>query len=286
VAARPNPSLHLTAAASGGSRVEAPSAAAAGEVVVRRRKPMRGAAMTEAEWLASTDPTPLAAWLNARVSERKARLYLAACCRRRLDLFPDAYCRAAIECGERFADGAATLDELQATTDDILRNRFSVPATTTAEAAVRTTTQAAVYAAAPVRLLAADGLKGQANWLALVGAAQGFLLGGVYHAELARGAAGGAAVAKEAERAAQADLLRDIVGNPFRPAAVDPRWRTAEAVELARAIYDDRAFDRLPLLADALRDAGCTDEVILAHCRSEGPHARGCWVVDLLLGRE
>ena len=56
-------------------------------------------------------------------------------------------------------------------------------------------------------------------------------------------------------------------------------------VGLARAFYDDRAFDRLPLLADALMDAGCASEEILAHCRSEGPHFRGCWVVDLALGK-
>jgi hypothetical protein len=81
-------------------------------------------------------------------------------------------------------------------------------------------------------------------------------------------------------------LVRCVLGNPFRPAAVDPRWRTADAVGLARAIYEDRAFDRLPILADALTDAGCDDEQILAHCRSSGPHVRGCWVVDLVLGKE
>jgi hypothetical protein len=81
-------------------------------------------------------------------------------------------------------------------------------------------------------------------------------------------------------------ILRCIFGNPFRPVAIDARWRTADAVGLARGIYEDRAFDRLPLLADALMDAGCTDEEILAHCRSEGPHVRGCWPVDLVLAKE
>jgi hypothetical protein len=80
--------------------------------------------------------------------------------------------------------------------------------------------------------------------------------------------------------------LRDIIGNPFRPAAFDPRWRTDDTAGLARSIYDDRASGRLPLLADALLDAGCDDDGILAHCRSEGPHVRGCWVVDLVLGKE
>jgi len=81
-------------------------------------------------------------------------------------------------------------------------------------------------------------------------------------------------------------FFRDIFSNPFRPVTFDPRWRTSDAVGLARAIYDDRTFDRLPILADALIDAGCDDEQVLAHCRSEGPHVRGCWVVDLVLGRE
>jgi hypothetical protein len=81
-------------------------------------------------------------------------------------------------------------------------------------------------------------------------------------------------------------LIRDIFGNPFRPVAFDPRWRTADAVGLARGIYEDRAFDRLPLLADALMDAGCADEQVLSHCRSDGPHVRGCWVVDLVLSKE
>ncbi len=89
----------------------------------------------------------------------------------------------------------------------------------------------------------------------------------------------------KAERIQQSHLLRDIFGNPFRPIAVDPTWLTSTAVGLARGIYDDRAFDRLPILADALQDAGCENSDILAHCRGDGPHVRGCWVVDLVLGK-
>jgi hypothetical protein len=81
-------------------------------------------------------------------------------------------------------------------------------------------------------------------------------------------------------------LIRDIFGNPFRPVKVAPAWRTSTGVELAQAIYDERAFDRLPILADALEDAGCTNADVLEHCRQTGIHARGCWVVDLLLGKE
>jgi hypothetical protein len=89
-----------------------------------------------------------------------------------------------------------------------------------------------------------------------------------------------------AEERAQAVLVRCVLGNPFRPVAVNHQWRTADTVGLAAAIYQERAFDRLPLLADALMDAGCSDAQLLSHCRSEGRHARGCHVVDLVLGKE
>jgi hypothetical protein len=87
---------------------------------------------------------------------------------------------------------------------------------------------------------------------------------------------------------AQAELLREVFGNPFRPVTVDPAslaWNAGTVPRLAKVIYNERAFDRLPILADALEDAGCTDEQILSHCRGPGPHVRGCWVVDLLLAK-
>jgi hypothetical protein len=80
--------------------------------------------------------------------------------------------------------------------------------------------------------------------------------------------------------------LRDIFGNPFRPVTADPRWLTSTAVALARTIYTDRAFDRLPILADALEDMGCDNADVLTHCRGDGPHVRGCWVTDLVLGKK
>ncbi len=81
-------------------------------------------------------------------------------------------------------------------------------------------------------------------------------------------------------------LIRDIFGNPFHPVTVDPRWLTETVVTLASGIYADRAFDRMPILADALEDAECDDADILSHCRGDGPHVRGCWVVDLMLGKQ
>lgn len=86
--------------------------------------------------------------------------------------------------------------------------------------------------------------------------------------------------------AGTAPLLRDIFGNPFCPVTVDPIWLTSTVTSLTAVIYAERAFDRMPILADALEDAGCDNIDILSHCRGDGPHVRGCWVVDLLLGKE
>lgn len=89
-----------------------------------------------------------------------------------------------------------------------------------------------------------------------------------------------------AERMAIAKLIRDIFGNPFRPVAADPSWLLPKMVGLAQGIYGERAFDRMPILADALEKAGCADADILGHCRRPDEHVRGCWVVDLLLGKK
>ena len=79
------------------------------------------------------------------------------------------------------------------------------------------------------------------------------------------------------------NLIRDIFGNPFRPVTLDPRWLTSTVIDLARTIYEERVWERMPILADALMDAGCDSEEVIKHCQGPGPHVRGCWVVDLLL---
>jgi hypothetical protein len=95
-------------------------------------------------------------------------------------------------------------------------------------------------------------------------------------------------VAFDSEHINQTVLLREIIGNPFKGFVIDVSWlcwRTNTVPKLAQAIYDDRAFDRLPILADALEEAGCDNTDMLDHCRRPGEHVRGCWVVDLLLGK-
>ncbi len=81
------------------------------------------------------------------------------------------------------------------------------------------------------------------------------------------------------------NLLRDIFGNPYRPFALNLALLTPKVIQLAQSIYDKRAFELMPELANTLEAAGCTNADILTHCRSEGPHVRGCWVVDLILGK-
>lgn len=80
-------------------------------------------------------------------------------------------------------------------------------------------------------------------------------------------------------------FFRDIFPNPFRPVAFDPAWRTATAAGLARTMYKSRDFGAMPILADVLEEAGCDSPDILTHCRGDGPHVRGCWVVDMVLGK-
>ena len=86
-------------------------------------------------------------------------------------------------------------------------------------------------------------------------------------------------------QAARTALLREIVGYPFRPVECSPHWRTDTVLALARQMYESRDFTAMPILADALQDAGCEDATILDHCRRGGEHVRGCWVADLVLGR-
>jgi hypothetical protein len=81
-------------------------------------------------------------------------------------------------------------------------------------------------------------------------------------------------------------LMRDVLFDLGQPVKVSNRWRTADVMGVARGIAEDAAFDRLPVLADALMDAGCEEESIIGHCRIDGPHVPGCWVVDRILGKE
>jgi hypothetical protein len=216
--------------------------------------------MTEADWLACADPLAMAEFLRSRAGPRKLRLIACACCRHVWDRLADVRSRRAVEVAERFADGLATSAELL--------NACNAACNVAVELAGR---GGPAWAAASAAARASDPdiaarLRGDGGALGM-------------SAYRARGT----------RRLRQAVVLRDVMGPLlFRPVVVAPRWLAgADGVvpRLAQAVYDERAFDRLPVLADALEDAGCTDAEILGHCRCEGEHVRGCWVVDLMLGK-
>ena len=213
--------------------------------------------MTEAEWHTSQDPDILldAARAMKRLSARKGRLYGCGCYRLVWDRVTVAGVRTAVEMSEARADLRISEQELEA-------HRY--PMTNPSDVLGTWLTMAVQSLAIP---------KPNPSYVA-------WSVRSSTDNDIYRHARRGLPCPSQAE------LVREVIGNPFRPAAFDPKWRTADVVGVARGIYDDRAFDRLPLLADALMDAGCDGAEILAHCRSAGPHVRGCWVVDLVLGKD
>jgi hypothetical protein len=218
--------------------------------------------MTEAEWLASVNTRAMLAFVSSRGSERIWRLFAVACVRGVEGRMRDARSRKALDVAERFADGAATRQELWA-------------ARARAEEAAR---QAHL-----------DEWEEEAR--------ANFRLDPAYEAAWAARQAADAALACVAEEIDLGrineglqlpDLLREIFGNPFEWKEVDPAWLSSNggaARDLAQMIYDQRAFDLLPILADALEEAGCTDADVLGHLRGPGAHVRGCWALDLLRGK-
>jgi hypothetical protein len=221
--------------------------------------------MTEVEWNACTGPQPMLEFLRGKVSDRKLRLFAVACCRRITSMLTTESIHA-LDIAEQFADGLVDITERKVAraavivADTTRHTAFSSPV-------LRHYLGPAKNSAG--RTLARKVWEG--TWLA----ARGSL-----HV-----AACGNTSRREPEQATQVGYLRCIFGNPFRPVAIQPSWQTGTVVSLTPAIYDDRAFDRLPILADALEDAGCHNADILNHCRQPGVHVRGCWVVDLLLGK-
>ena len=215
--------------------------------------------MTEAEWLACTDPQKMLAFLLAHpgYSERKVRLFAVACYWQVEEFhWDEPLFDAEVEAVGRYADGRIGRDGLLAASLAHLRQLFPGEE----ESALRFVSEEADYAA----------------WMA------------EWAAQRSRYAGDGAWPAGAAE-AGQAGLLRDLFGNPFRRVAIDPSWlawNNGIVVKMAQAVYEERAFDRLPVLADALEEAGCADADLLSHLRGPGPHVRGCWAVDLLLGKE
>lgn len=204
--------------------------------------------MTEQQWMTTTDPTAMVKFLRDRATDRKLRLFACGVCRR-MGYRIGKLGEEAVDVAERFADGSADDCDL---------------------------------------VIAAEVLESQAAPVAshrgLLGGLQRHLPGICLLTDIGD-RAGLSLLTRVSGQYGGPDLLRDIFGNPFRPVSADSAWLTPTVKALAVGIYEERGFDRLPILADALQEAGCENEDVLVHCRSEGPHTRGCFVVDHLLGR-
>jgi hypothetical protein len=226
--------------------------------------------------------------LGPRAGARKQRLFAVACCRRVWHVLERHDSREAVEAAERFAEGAARERELASFHHraDLAVQEYLMPF---AEEPAGPRALAALAAAnAANRCLAWEYYRGEfpadPAWAAA--AALGAEAREVRRRREAGQQAG--AWAELHERNRQSAILRDLFGNPFRPVRVEEpwlRWGGGCVPAIAQAIDDTQAFDRLPILADALEDAGCANPDLLAHCRTPGAHVRGCWAVDLLLGK-
>jgi hypothetical protein len=205
--------------------------------------------MTEAEWLACEDPEGMVAHLGDRISTRKARLF--GCCHRHR-VWPylvDERSQKALEVSERFADGLATKEELATACSEGFTAMQEISDVFGPDDYAYQTAASLMWAVAaePARNLHA-GLRAD-DMHVVVG------------------------------------YVRDIFGNPFRPVTFLPEWHTSTVISLAQQMYDSRDFSAMPILGDALMDAGCFDEAIQTHCRGPGPHVRGCHIVDACLGK-
>jgi hypothetical protein len=224
--------------------------------------------MTDQEWLACTDPKAMLEFLRGRASQRKLRLFVVACCRRVERLLGDERTRRAVEVAERYADGEATTNEVA----DARRTarEFSYDYAHYTNPAWYPSS-AAVHACELRAWSAADN----ASWHA---------------AHYFPREDEDAERAEHQERRHQCLLLRDIIGNPFQVTPkIDPAWLSWHGgllVSMARQMYDSRNFADMAVLADALEESDCSDADLLNHCRQPGEHVRGCWLVDLLLGKE
>jgi hypothetical protein len=214
--------------------------------------------------------------VKGAAGDRKLRLFACACCRGVWHLLADGRSRLAVEVAERFADGAGSRKTLDSAKVAALE---AANAASAGRPGVTDGDRLDAYYAACASLRCAER-----QAIAAAGRAASW-------------AAGPEVPGRPSVAPGHCDLLRDIFGPlPFRPVAADPAWlawKDGTIPRLARTVYEERELPsgyldavRLAGLADALEEAGCTDKDLLAHLRGAGPHTRGCWVVDRLIGKE
>jgi hypothetical protein len=211
--------------------------------------------MTEGEWLECTNPAFLIQFLGTDLSSRKFRLLKYSWCREHLHDFPDERSVAAIETAERFAEGQLPESDCEKVSEAACQaiERWKKEGNS----------KHALYAQ-----IALDTLE---------------VMDSAYFERWRRATR---QWAKFCEPDSQfCSQIRCVFGNPFHPITLNSDWLTSPVVDLARTIYEERCFDRMPILADALMDAGCDNHEILDHCRGSGPHVLGCFVVDAILNK-
>ena len=236
--------------------------------------------MTEEEWLDCNDATRSVCFVKRRASERRLRLLAAAWCRDIWPLLTDPRSRAVVETLESVADGKAEFTQYEG----VFRDAWSAWRELAARPAPcgwaeEKRLQAEVHAARAAASL---------NWpiASAVGGVIVFAASAVKKASRSLRRPGRPEAKKY--RLRQHRSIEEVFGDPFRRVSVERAWLAwngGTVGEVAGAIYDEKRFEDTPILADALEDAGCGDPAILDHLRSERPHVRGCWVLDLLLGK-
>lgn len=217
--------------------------------------------MTEEQWLTGEEPAPLYRYACGSADDRRSRLYAVACCRRKWKYFTDERIQRAVETAESFAEGEGTLGDLDYASQQV---------------------SSAFY-----EWRSKHGSQGQLTRISF--ACLGLVRSRVDLWQLTTNTSGipnNSARARALDGIQQSKLLREIYGNPFRSVAFNSEWRTSDVMLLATGTYGERAFDRMPILADALQDAGCDSDSLLNHLRdSSATHVRGCWALDLVLGK-
>jgi hypothetical protein len=220
--------------------------------------------MTEAEWLNCTNPEQMLEFLRGKASNRKLRLFAVACCRRIWHLL-DGWSQNLVEVSEQFVDGSVgntAMSFASNLNDDVFQ-------------------RAKPYTHPHLACVMAGNIAAGDAWAMawnIISDARRAIRYSSPQADTYQ------------EIRGQSAVLREIFGPlALRSVALNPTWlswKDGTIPELAQAIYDDRRFENLPILANALEEAGCDNEELLAHLRSNGSHVRGCWAVDFLLGKE
>ena len=229
-------------------------------------------------------------YLLRRAGGRKLRLFAVACCRRIQHFFSDQNAiERRLEIAELYADGFATAQELRAVEflylcgGGVSFERFGHDAACDEPGRAAMMAQSRCEAAAILGVTKSRPAQPEpAERPSFLGRLRRFFgrpVPQVWSREVP--------AEYGVELSAQCDLLREIFGNPLQPLAFSSSWRTSDVMLLANGIYEEKAFDRMPILADALQDAGCDAEELLTHLRDpHATHVRGCWALDLVLGKE